>query len=305
MIAPLPDAAAARSLARLRPALAEDAHRVLPHGDAVGFLARLDLVVLRRPRADQPSLRRAVRRAGRAPPSGSRWRPRRRAPPICATSTGVARSTRAGTSTSGWSATWPTPTGSQARWRSCRGCPIHLAELGVTYLHLMPCSKRAGEKTAATRGRLPRVDPGLGSMEDLAALATELRRRGMSLRRLVLNHTAGEHPWARGWRRGNQNTPTSNVPRPPMPDAYEATVRRCSPTRRQGRSPGSRRRPGLGVDHVPPLSVGPQLRQPAVFAAWSRRSCVSPTRASRSSASMRCPSCGSASAPGNNQPEAH
>ena len=43
MIAPLPDAAAARSLARLRPAVAEDAHRLLEHGDAVGFLARLDL----------------------------------------------------------------------------------------------------------------------------------------------------------------------------------------------------------------------------------------------------------------------
>ena len=43
MIAPLPDAAAARSLARLRPAIAEDAHRLLERGDAVGFLARLDL----------------------------------------------------------------------------------------------------------------------------------------------------------------------------------------------------------------------------------------------------------------------
>ena len=43
MIAPLPDAAAARSLARLRPAIAEDAHRLLERGDTVGFLARLDL----------------------------------------------------------------------------------------------------------------------------------------------------------------------------------------------------------------------------------------------------------------------
>ena len=43
MIAPPPDAAAARSLARFRPTLAEDVHRALPRGDAVGFLARLDL----------------------------------------------------------------------------------------------------------------------------------------------------------------------------------------------------------------------------------------------------------------------
>ncbi len=43
MIAPTSDAAASRSLARLRPALADEAHRVLGRGEAVAFLARLDL----------------------------------------------------------------------------------------------------------------------------------------------------------------------------------------------------------------------------------------------------------------------
>ena len=122
VIAPLPDAAAARSLARLRPAVAEDAHRLLEHGDAVGFLARLDLWF-----ADVhvPAQRRSTASSATGWSSvscGSRCRPRqRRGRRSCATSTGAARSTRAGTSTSAWSATSPTPTASRARWRSCPG----------------------------------------------------------------------------------------------------------------------------------------------------------------------------------------
>jgi amylosucrase len=76
----------------------------------------------------------------------------------------------------------------------------YLAELGVTYLHLMPLLRpREGENdggyAVADYGA---VDPRLGTMADLAALAGGLHERDIALCvDLVLNHTAREHQWAR------------------------------------------------------------------------------------------------------------
>jgi len=76
----------------------------------------------------------------------------------------------------------------------------YLAELGVTYLHLMPLLKpRPGPNDggyAVMDYRAVRED--LGSVDDLRELATALRRVGISLTvDLVLNHVAMEHDWAR------------------------------------------------------------------------------------------------------------
>lgn len=75
----------------------------------------------------------------------------------------------------------------------------YLVELGVTYLHLMPLlTPRPG----ANDGGYAVMDymsvrKDLGSMKDLAALATKLHARGISLTLdLVLNHVAKEHEWA-------------------------------------------------------------------------------------------------------------
>jgi amylosucrase len=76
----------------------------------------------------------------------------------------------------------------------------YLAELGVSYLHLMPLLRpREGENdggyAVADYGA---VDPRLGTMTDLEALAAALHDRGIVLCvDLVLNHTAREHEWAR------------------------------------------------------------------------------------------------------------
>ncbi len=76
----------------------------------------------------------------------------------------------------------------------------YLAELGVTYLHLMPLLRpRDGENdggyAVADYGA---VDARLGTMADLEALAGGLHDRDMALCiDLVLNHTAREHEWAR------------------------------------------------------------------------------------------------------------
>ena len=72
----------------------------------------------------------------------------------------------------------------------------YLAELGVTYLHLMPLLKpRPGQNDggyAVMDYRAVRED--LGTIDDLRDLATMLRSHGISLTLdLVLNHVAAEH----------------------------------------------------------------------------------------------------------------
>ncbi|UBV42975.1 alpha-amylase family protein [Deinococcus taeanensis] len=105
----------------------------------------------------------------------------------------------------------------------------YLEGLGVRYLHLMPLLKpRAGENDggyAVQDYRAVRED--LGSMDDLSALAADLRSRGMSLvLDLVLNHVAQEHDWARRARAGE---PTFReyfhiYPDRTQPDAFERTL---------------------------------------------------------------------------------
>jgi amylosucrase len=76
----------------------------------------------------------------------------------------------------------------------------YLAELGVTYLHLMPLLRpRDGENDGGYAvADYDETDPRIGTMADLQALAGDLHERGMVLCvDLVVNHTAKEHPWAR------------------------------------------------------------------------------------------------------------
>src|SRR3954468_7297841 len=74
----------------------------------------------------------------------------------------------------------------------------YLRELGVNYLHLMPLLRARpapndGGYAVVDYGA---IDPALGDMDDLRALAGELRAHGMALCvDLVLNYTAAEHPW--------------------------------------------------------------------------------------------------------------
>jgi amylosucrase len=81
-----------------------------------------------------------------------------------------------------------------------RGRLDYLAELGVSYLHLMPLLQpRAGDSDGGYAvADYDAVDPRLGTMAELQELAADLHTRGMALCiDLVLNHTAAEHPWAR------------------------------------------------------------------------------------------------------------
>ena len=82
----------------------------------------------------------------------------------------------------------------------------YLADLGVTYLHLMPLLRpRAGDNDGGYAVQDYRaIRPDLGTVDDLRNLAATLRSRGISLVvDLVLNHVAREHEWAVAARGGH------------------------------------------------------------------------------------------------------
>jgi amylosucrase len=123
--------------------------------------------------------------------------------------------------------------------RELPGTLDYLAELGTTYLHLMPLLRpRPGENDGGYAVADYRaVDPRLGTMADLEDAARALHERDMSLCiDLVLNHTAREHAWARGWLAGDPEFADfyTAFPDRTMPDAYDATIPEVFPDRAPG-----------------------------------------------------------------------
>ncbi len=105
----------------------------------------------------------------------------------------------------------------------------YLVELGVTYLHLMPLLRpREGESDGGYAvADYDQVDPRIGTMADLQALAGDLHERGIALCvDLVLNHTAQEHEWARKALAGEPGYREMYLIYPDRtePDAYERTL---------------------------------------------------------------------------------
>ncbi|GAA1464509.1 alpha-amylase family protein [Microbacterium thalassium] len=110
----------------------------------------------------------------------------------------------------------------------------YFRELGLTYLHLMPlfeCPKGNSDGGYAVSSYRS-VDPALGSMEDLTALAAELRVAGISLVvDFIFNHTSDEHEWARKAIAGEPGYEDFYLifPDRTMPDEYEKTTREIFP----------------------------------------------------------------------------
>ena len=115
----------------------------------------------------------------------------------------------------------------------------YLDELGITYLHLMPL---LNPRPAPNDGGYAVMDyrsikPELGTMEDLKALATDLRARGISLCvDLVINHTASEHEWAQRAMAGEEKYLNYyyTFPDRTLPDAYEQTLLEIFPDEAPG-----------------------------------------------------------------------
>lgn len=83
----------------------------------------------------------------------------------------------------------------------------YLEDLGITYVHLMPCLKpRPGDSDGGYSVMDYReVNPAYGTMDDLEQVARAFRDRGISTCvDLVLNHTAKEHAWAKKAAKGSK-----------------------------------------------------------------------------------------------------
>ena len=83
----------------------------------------------------------------------------------------------------------------------------YIQECGVNYLHLMPllASPEGRSDGGYAVSDFRKVQPELGTMEDLAALAADCHERGIALcLDFVMNHTSEDHEWARRARAGER-----------------------------------------------------------------------------------------------------
>ncbi|HET9907351.1 MAG TPA: amylosucrase [Anaerolineales bacterium] len=115
----------------------------------------------------------------------------------------------------------------------------YFEEIGLTYLHLMPLFKAPEEENdggyAVSSYR--EVHPPLGTMDQLASLARELRQAGISLVvDLVFNHTSDEHIWAERAKAGDAEYMDFYriFPDREIPDAYELNLREIFPDEHPG-----------------------------------------------------------------------
>jgi len=83
----------------------------------------------------------------------------------------------------------------------------YLQELGINMLHIMPmldCPRDENDGGYAVRD-FRKIDPRFGTTADVAALASNLRKRDMLLvLDVVVNHTSNQHEWAQRARKGEQ-----------------------------------------------------------------------------------------------------
>jgi amylosucrase len=105
----------------------------------------------------------------------------------------------------------------------------YLEDLGITYVHLMPCLKpRPGDSDGGYSVMDYRqINPAFGTMAEFEAVSAALRARGISLCvDLVLNHTAKEHSWAKKAAKGDATYQDYYLmfDTPDMPTLYEQTL---------------------------------------------------------------------------------
>ena len=83
----------------------------------------------------------------------------------------------------------------------------YIKSCGVNYLHLMPLleSPKGRDDGGYAVADFRRVQPELGTMEDLKALTDECHAKGISCcMDFVMNHTSEDHAWAKAARAGDE-----------------------------------------------------------------------------------------------------
>lgn len=115
----------------------------------------------------------------------------------------------------------------------------YLEKLEVNYLHLMPffdCPEGMNDGGYAVSD-YRKVMKGLGTIKDLSALASELRKRGISLvADFVFNHTSDEHVWAKKAKAGDPfyQGYYYMYPDRTIPDMFDKSLREIFPDTRRG-----------------------------------------------------------------------
>ena len=120
-----------------------------------------------------------------------------------------------------------------------RGKLDYIADCGVNYLHLMPLleSPKGRSDGGYAVSDFRKVQPELGTMEDLYALASDCHERGIAVcLDFVMNHTSEDHEWARRARAGEREYQSRYFfyDNWEIPNAYEQTVPQVFPTTAPG-----------------------------------------------------------------------
>ena len=115
----------------------------------------------------------------------------------------------------------------------------YITDCGVNYLHLMPLleSPEGRSDGGYAVSDFRKVQPELGTMEDLAALAEDCHKRGIAVcLDFVMNHTSEDHEWARRARAGEREFQHRYFfyDSWDIPNAYEQTVPQVFPTTAPG-----------------------------------------------------------------------
>ena len=115
----------------------------------------------------------------------------------------------------------------------------YLQECGVNYLHLMPLLKTVKGRSDGgyAVADFRQVQPELGTMADLEALADDCRKAGISLALdFVMNHTSEDHEWAKAARAGDPVAKARYFfyKNWDVPNEFEKTVPQVFPTTAPG-----------------------------------------------------------------------
>lgn len=115
----------------------------------------------------------------------------------------------------------------------------YLQDLGINMLHIMPildCPPDRSDGGYAVRD-FRRVDPRIGTSQDVELLAANLEKRDMLLvLDVVVNHTSDEHEWAKKARKGKKKYQDYYYvfDDREMPDIYEETMPEIFPATSPG-----------------------------------------------------------------------
>ena len=115
----------------------------------------------------------------------------------------------------------------------------YIADCGVNYLHLMPLleSPKGRSDGGYAVSNFRKVQPELGTMEDLADLADACHEKGIAVcLDFVMNHTSEDHEWARRAKAGEKEYQDRYFFYDDwtIPNAFEQTVPQVFPTTAPG-----------------------------------------------------------------------